>query len=272
MKNRHTLSLVVLLVLASLSLCGTMRAQCITSATNGSCGAYVYPPITESNGFNTYVLNNVWNPPIGSYQQTLHSTNPGNWYVIANFPTDTTGAIHSYPDTQQLYATSAGGPLYLSSLNNIYSSFSETGDHSSTTVGDYGYDIWLDNYAWEVFIQHDVVNTPDCTTYTTVLATNVQFGGTNGVPVMSWNVCQYGTSELIFQLPSGGGKNFGITSGSVDILGMLNWLYNHGYLPRPKHQRSPIPILNQITYGFEISTTGGLDKTFAVNSLSITSN
>ena len=71
-----------------------------------------------------------------------------------------------------------------------------------------------------------------------------------------WNLCEYG-SELIWQLAGSSEQ-----SGSVDILAMLTWLASHGYLP----QRSG---LTDISYGFEICSTGGRPETFTLSHFSI---
>ena len=68
--------------------------------------------------------------------------------------------------------------------------------------------------------------------------------------------CKYG-SELIWLLSDPSEQ-----SGSVDILGMLNWLVNNGYLP----QKSG---LTAISYGFEICSTGGKPETFTVSRFSL---
>ena len=49
---------------------------CVTSAAKGSCGPYLYPAITGSDGSNTTVGQDVWNP-ISGWSQTLYATNPG---------------------------------------------------------------------------------------------------------------------------------------------------------------------------------------------------
>jgi hypothetical protein len=242
------------------SLGGTVAAQqCVTSKANGSCpvsGAYYYyPQITESNGYNTYVDQDVWNP-IDGWQQTLYSTNPGDWYVIANMPAGNT-AVVSYPDSQQIYGAR------LSHWRYIYSSFSESSDTSTNTVDDTGYDIWLNKYADEVMIQHEVAGHGQCDGGSPV-AGPIKFGGTHHVAVKSWFLCQYG-SELIWQLRSPKDAwTFGIGHGRVDILSMLKWLLKYQYL---KANSS----LNQIDYGFELSSTNGLDEMFAVKALTIKS-
>jgi len=246
------------LVLIVMSSAATAH-QCVTSAPNGVCpdqGAYTYyPQITASNGYNTYVLQDVWNP-IDGWQQTLYSTDPGDWYVIANMPAGNL-AVVSYPDTQQLYG------VRLDRLHYVYSSFAENSDTSTNTVDDTGYDIWLNNYADEVMIQHEVAGHGQCDG-APPLAGPVAFGGTHRVPVKSWVLCQYG-SELFWQLHSPKGAwTFGIDHGRVDILAMLTWLEDHKYLKANSR-------LEQIDYGFELSSTNGLNETFTVSGLTIKS-
>jgi hypothetical protein len=112
-------------------------------------------------------------------------------------------------------------------------------------------------------IQHEVAGHGQCDGSPTV-AGPVKFGGTHHVPVESWLLCQYG-SELIWQLPSPKGAwSFGISHGRVDILSMLTWLLNHKYLRSNS-------TLDQIDYGFELSSTNGSDETFTVTALTIKS-
>lgn len=227
---------------------------CVTSAAKGSCGPYLYPSIAGSDGSNTTVGQDVWNP-IAGWSQTLYATNPGSWYVTANLPAGNT-AVVSFPNTGESYDSNP-----LSSFSSIYSSFTEDMHPTAGTSAEAAYDIWLNNWNNEVMIQHDMVNRGGpCGP---VLAT-ATFGGHGGVPVQDWNLCQYG-SELIWQVP-GSGSRYGQPSSSVDILAMLDWLENNGgYLPHGSN-------LTAIGYGFEICSTGAADEDFEVTSFSITSS
>ena len=228
-------------------------AVCVTSAAKGNCGPYRYPAITDSNGLNNnpYVGQNVWNP-IPGWSQTLNATDPGDWYATANMPAGNT-AVVSFPNSGQSIQWVNGAPPPLSSYVSIYSSFSENMNETSGTDAEAAYDIWLNNWANEVMIQNDFsALRPRCGT----IASTATFGGSGGVPVQNWNLCQFG-SELIWQLA---GRNE--QSGSVDILAMLTWLTSHGYLP----QRSG---LTGISYGFEICSTGGRPETFTLSHFSI---
>ncbi len=214
--------------------------SCVTSAAKGSCGPYSYPRI-QGTSSNPTVNNNVWSP-ISGWQETLYSNNPGSWSVTANMPAGNT-AVVSYPSSGSNYNDRA-----LSSFSTIDSSFSETMNPVSGTSAEAAYDVWLNNWANEVMIQHDIVNRGSCP----VLAT-ASFGGSR----RKWNLCKYG-SELIWQLAGSGER-----SGTVDILSMLTWLQSHGYLPGSS-------TLTSIGYGWEICSTGGVNEDFQVTSYSIT--
>lgn len=219
--------------------------MCVTSTPKGGCGPYRYRAITRSDGQNTYVAQDVWNP-IPGWSQTLHATDPGSWYVTANMPAGNT-AVVSFPNVgQEYYYTNT-----LADFSSIYSSFTENMDPARGTSAEAAYDIWLNGWKNEVMIQHDIVNRARCP-----VAARARFGGSGGVAMWDWNLCKYG-SELIWQL-SGRQER----SGKVDILAMLTWLVSHRYLP----QRSG---LTDISYGFEICSTGGQPETFAVSHFSI---
>lgn len=220
-------------------------AACVTATPKGACGPYRYSAITDSNGQNTFVSQNVWNT-IPQWSQTLHATSPGSWYVTANMPDGNT-AVVSFPDASEEY-------YYKNTLTGwsaIYSSFAENMNPASGTSAEAAYDIWLNNWNDEVMIQHDIVNRASCP----VLAT-ARFGGSGGVPVQDWNLCKYG-SELIWQLRGAPER-----AGRVNILAMLTWLEGHGYLPQASE-------LVNISYGFEICSTGGRPETFTVSGFSI---
>jgi hypothetical protein len=255
-------------------------SACTTTSATGTCGPYTDSSIAGSGTFPFITENDVWNPP-STWSQTLYSTNPGDWYVTANFPTDTSGAIHTFPDMNIEYYDATEPTL--DSYSYMYSSFSETPDTSSTTVSDIGFDIWMNDWANEIMIQHQVINIVPCTSFAThVVATNVTFGGSNGVPQNTWNLCQFGNEgsgsvELVWQAtdPSGG-SNFGFSSGSVDIYSMLEYLEDNTACYSSSGSGSAcLPAGSTFTsteYGFEISSTGGLSKTFTVNSFTLTAS
>jgi hypothetical protein len=246
-----------------------LAATCTTRAAKGQCGPYSYrqtrgkPPhgIAGTTGDIT-VGNNVWSPPSGSWSQTLNVASPASWNVVANFPAGGT-SVHSFPNTGQTqnWINGTNLPAALSSWSSIVSSYSVSLNAHSGTVGEAAYDLWLDDWNNEVMIQTDFAGDslrPRCDVDRDVITTQT-FGGTNGVPVQRWNLCQFG-SELIWQPRTG--TNY--SSDKVDVMAMLTWLIKHGggkYLPAK-------PTLTAISFGFEICSTGGRSQTFQVNNFS----
>ena len=247
------LALVAVLAVGCGSAAPSTSAACTTGAAKGSCGPYAYPQITGITS-STYVGNDVWNPITG-WRQALAVTNPGKWQVTANMPAGNT-AVVSYPSVGANYGQTNNTSTPLSDYSAIYSSFSETMNATSKTSAWATYDIWLgsgssSNWSGEVMIQHDYANNGPCTFEATA-----RFGGSGGVPVQTWNLCQFG-SELVWKLPTDE------QAGRVDVLAMVNWLVAHGYLPKNSG-------LWAIGYGWEICSTGGTNETFRVNRFSIT--
>lgn len=260
--------------------------SCVTSSYGGLCGPYEYPLITQSNTGSYGIIrvgNNVYNPKTPT-TETLTVYNPGNWNAVANMPAGNTSVI-SYPSTGMLYPlpgdatippTSA---LPLSMVQSLYSSYAENkGDVNASTAVDVGYDMWMTTtaiieeypnsgwYAYEMMIQHDIVNRG------AICGNAVQatFGGTALgspdvlIPEQEWQLCAYRTGssygpELIWSPVS----NPNQTSGTVDILSMVLWCINNGYIPA-----DPDISLGAFGYGFEICSTGGVDEVFSVTSLS----
>lgn len=233
-----------------ISAAPALATTCSTSAAMGGCGPYNDPQI-NSPGEPT-VGQDVWNP-IPGWRQTLYAAGPGDWYVTANMPAGNT-AVVSFPNTGADYNEQP-----LSSFGSIVSSFSETspgagpGGHDNY---DTGFDLWLNHWNDEVMIQMD--NYGSQAVGSCPFIATATFGGSNGVPVQRWGLCQFG-SELIWQLSQGHEP-----AGRVDILSMLTWLEDARYVPSAS-------TVTAFSYGFEICSTGGQNETFRVNSLSITS-
>jgi hypothetical protein len=116
------------------------------------------------------------------------------------------------------------------------------------------YDLWFNHWNNEVTIQRDFAGNGPCT----FVATQT-FGGSGGVPVQTWGLCQFG-SELVWKLTSGNEQ-----TGSVDVLSMITWLENNGYMPSNS-------TITNLSYGFEVCSTGEQDENFQVNSFSITAS
>jgi hypothetical protein len=210
----------------------------VTSAAQFNCGPFDYPQI-EGTSSNPTVGNNVWNP-ISGWQQTLYANNPGDWNIVANLPAGNT-AVVSYPSSSANFNNKP-----LSDIKELSSSFAETMNANNQTSAWAMYDIWLANSgrASEIMIQHDFANNGACPT-----AATATFGG------QTWNLCDFGNS-FAWKLP--GNEQ----SGTLDILAMLTWLQDHGYLSKSSE-------LGAIGYGWEIASTGGGRETFSVSKYTI---
>jgi hypothetical protein len=245
---------------AAMSGTGTMGGlfQATTTSFSGLLGPYAYPPDTAATGQNTFVGQDVF-APIGGYTQSLTVTTPGDWFVVANATSGNTGVI-GFPNIEQQYPFPE---VPLSIFATMYATFAETRPTIAATSVDVGFDIWLNSFGNEIFIQHDVFNRGGIDVITTV-----PFGGTGGVPVHNWNLIFYAPShEIIWQLAD---DDVQLGSGSIDILSMLNWLLdNSSFLP-PAGQIPANPTLTVVSYGFEICSTGGVPGTFSVTNFTNT--
>jgi hypothetical protein len=225
---------------------------CVTSANNGSCGPYNnYPGIT--GGGSTNVIQDIWNP-INGASQKLTSFSPGNWSVSANMPAGNT-AVVSYLDTQQLYTTTHNTPDPLSSFSSITSSYSVNGPATGGDDYEAAYDIWTgtgsNNYAQETMIWVDNHGQ-------TPAGSDVASATIDGVGYKIWSTSKPGTVGHTVSMVLDSNQS----AGSVNVLADLDWLMSNGYMPTGSG-------VNQIDFGFEICSTGGVPQTFSVTGYGI---
>ncbi len=229
-----------------------------TSASNGTLGPYDYPYITNSNGYNTYVGNNMWAAGGTGMTQTLTAVGPGHWQVAARAPAQNTGVL-SYPNTQQLFSDWGGGgwngsgaqaDTPIRGLAELTSTFAENMNANRGTVAEAAYDIWLSGTSGpdEIMIWVDNANRGTGGSDRIGAAT---FGG------QKWTLLQYQGGEIIWSL------NANEQSGTVDILAMLRNLQSRGLA-------SSGAAIGQIDFGFEICSTGGTPETFSVSHYTLT--
>jgi hypothetical protein len=209
---------------------------CVTSARMGQCGPY--PPAVAGTTSDRYVDQNVWSPITG-WKQTLTAYGPGNWRVDANMPAGNT-AVVSFPNTGQPMNETP-----LARFSQLTASYAETMNKTASTSGWAMFDIWINDWDYEVMIQHDFARNGDCKT-----VASVTFRG------QSWHLCDFG-HVLAWKLGADEAHKASEQTGTVDLLAMLTWLESHGYLPQNPH-------LTNISYGWEICSTGGADETFRV--------
>jgi Glycosyl hydrolase family 12 len=218
------------------------------------CGPYHYRPIGNSDGSDTYVLNDMWNPPGAGHPQTIRVKSPGDWQVTSDQARGNT-AVLSYPDVQQIFTTTANTPAPLARFAEIQSAFTESmpsgGDNEAA------YDIWMGNsqatdYAQEVMIWVDDHRT------------NPPPGHIIGRPTFG------GAHYAVWQDPTDGKPGFHTLyivrdrnepAGTIDMLAMLYWL--------TAHHLTAATGLNQVDFGWEICSTRGKPATFTISRYSV---
>ncbi len=186
----------------------------------------------------------MWN--ITGYQvaQTLYACAYNNWYVVANMNNNSgNGAVKTYPNVQENFNERA-----ISSFQSLSSSFSETSPH----VGIYedAYDIWINGIAssgsTELMIWND--------NYGQRPAGSAQ--GTVTFDGRTYTVWKTTGSYIALV------ANSTFTSGTVNILEVLQWLTSQGWVPANS-------TLGQICYGVELVSTNSTNQTFTFNNFSI---
>jgi hypothetical protein len=199
---------------------------------------------------NGYTLNNdVWGGSSAG-PQTIWARTGTNWGVVANHPR--TGGVKAYPHTGKTLNRT------LSSLSSVTSSFNVTvpGD------GDYetAYDIWADNFAYEVMIwtnQKGAVG-PIAETY-----------DSNGAVPSAGNVSAGGSTWNVYRGSNGANAVYSFvrtsttTAATVDVLAVLNWLRTNGWWADV--------TIGDIQFGFELSGTAG-QSNFTSNNFTLTYN
>jgi len=134
------------------------------------------------------------------------------------------------------------------------------------------YDLWFNNWNDEVMIQYDFSNNGDCTPVATA-----QFGGSNGVPVQTWHLCDFTSpgdsgATLDWKLGSGeGADKQSESSGSIDIKAMIEWLEDNT-APAANGGGTYLPAgstWTALSDGWEICSTGGQNETFSLSGFSV---
>jgi hypothetical protein len=216
-------------------------AACVQT-TNARCSFSSFPGITGASS-TPWVDQNIW-AGSSTYKQTLHATNPGNWYVVANANTHF-GGVLTYPNT----GFDMTGPV--DSYSSVTSSFNASIPTNAQTAGWAAYDLWFNNWADEVMIQTDITANSDydCTAKTSATI--------DGAP---WHLCVFG-SERVWKPGTDDQHMRNTTSGTINIQAFLTWMEQNGDLPAASTWTAG-------SYGFEICDTGGANETFQLNSFS----
>jgi hypothetical protein len=157
------------------------------------------------------------------------------------------GAVKTYPNVHKDYSN-----VPLRSFKSITSSFAASSPHLG--IYNVAYDIWINGVA-----------TSGCTEIMIWTENYKQVPSGNKVAVFtsdgrSYDVWKTSKSEYIAFVPTAP-----VTSGSIDLLAIFNWVITQGWLPSTS-------TLGQICYGVEIVSTDGQDATFRFTDFSISSS
>lgn len=238
--------------------CTSETYSCIVLDAKGNCpsdaGYTNHPRITgignlTDNGNPPVISSDIWsgNP---SYSSTLYANSPSDWKVVANVNNTSGGGVEAYPNVGW-YPTPAETPI--DSYSSITSSWNVAiPTDTSTTAGWAGYDLWF-NGPWgnnpnEVMILPDITANSD---YDCDAVTTATFSG------MPWHLCVFG-SERVWKPGTDDQHLINQASGSVNVLAMLKWMEQNGYLPKNSTWFAA-------SFGFEICNTSGTTQTFQVN-------
>lgn len=199
------------------------------------------------NDSGVCVRQEVWNPDASALKKQLTEVWSGsNWQTTVNAVKGNT-AVNSYPDVSNTVTSTENTPVPASSYASLVSTYAESMEVNADTDAEAAYDIWLgtseaDQYSRELMIWvENHGQTPA--------------GDPSGAPVTiaghEYQLWADGNDTLSFVMTTN------TPSGTVDILAIVNWLIAQG--------RYPANIgFNQINFGFEIPSTGGVDSVFKV--------
>ena len=223
---------------------------------DGSCGPYSYSRITNSNGYNTYVGNQMWacGAPGSCGPETLTAYHPGQWSVTSTQKAGNT-AVLTYPDVQQLFNNWGNGGFNgsndtpISALAGLTSTYAETMHENAGTAAQAAWDIWTSS--GEVMIWVDTTalrgsgGAPQRGTGTIggIPMTYYVYGGADGLPIIKLNTNQ--------------------RTGTIDILDGLHYFQSQGVV-------ASNATISQVNFGWEICSTGGVAETFNVTDYSLT--
>jgi hypothetical protein len=217
---------------------GIAHAECaspafVTSDPNGGW----------SNG-GYYLHNNMWNNEEVLGPETLTACSYHDWYVVSNQSDVGTNSVKTYPNVHKDYDKTP-----ISSFQYLTSTFAATAPQVG--IYDVAFDIWLNGVATsssnEVMIWTENHNQVPAGTKTDT----VTLGG------HKFNVWKIAGNSYIAFVPTSV-----MSSGSIDLLGIFNWLIGKGWIPTTS-------TLGQICFGVEIVNTNGAEAKFTFSDFSI---
>jgi hypothetical protein len=229
--------------------------------------------IFNSDGYNTYVSNNMWGAHSGS-TQTICATDPGNVTVTAKMSPSGGTAVQTYPDIKELMNNYCGNDVWyvsaavagqcgsvsvtpVADLHTLSSNYNVTDPPVGTGDWEAAYDIWISNSsrsAGEVMIWVNTSTQRLQDNGAQICNPNVMIGGVS-FTYMAYQTCASGTPQFV--------RNDNASSGTVDLLGTLNYLISQGVEPANS-------TLGEIDFGWEICNTAGQSLNFSSSGYTLT--
>lgn len=190
-------------------------------------------PLAAWNNGGFIVYNNEWNHSAGP--QTIWADSYQHWGVESTQQAGNT-AVETYPCVQKNYANPR-----ISSIRMLRNGFAESMPANTRGLdAEAADDVWLNNYGTEVMIWVDNHGQRPAGN---VIGHATIFGQHFAV----W----HGGSDYTFAL------DHNETKGMTHIQASLKWLIRHGHIKASA-------TLTQVNFGWEIASTNGVPKDFAV--------
>jgi hypothetical protein len=205
-------------------------------------------PVTGLN-----VGNNMWNcPQAACGREEIWANSSSDWGVVSTMAKGNT-AVLTYPNVQETFGAN-DEPASLANARQLVSTFAEQMPTTSGTISEAAYDIWLNNWNTEIMIwvdnQHQRFYIPVRGTITV---------GGQKFSVYAYTGTSGGYPSGPFDFVLQGNE----TSGTVNILGAIQWLEKHGYISANGAG------INAVDFGWEICSTGGHPEDFSVSHFTI---
>ena len=242
--------------------------------------------INNSNGFNTYVENDLFsNVNLGGSNLKICGTSPSNFNVTVGAGDAEGGEVQAYPDTQQLYndwtGTSDGNtPIAQAGAPVVTSTFNITPPNASgaNNQWEYAYDLWSSDYNNDIMVWEYTTPARLEANGAVVINTNVvidgvsytllQNGGCTPLSCLAVNKTDGPQPEMMFV------RNTNATTGSINADDFMKYIEannpgtdNNGTITGGM---PPDNNFSQVDFGWEICDTDGVNQTFTVNGYTLT--
>jgi hypothetical protein len=226
---------------------GTVACE-VKTLDRSVCGPFNDPNVVGgSNDGGATVRQEVWNPqPQLTKQDTKVFSGPLNFTSTINAAKGNT-AVNSYPDISDTVTTTSNTPAPISGYNSLVSTYTENMNANTNTDAEAAYDIWLNDYGNELMIWVDNHGQRPAGNDT---GSAITVGGVN---YEVWDTGDHGTVSVV---------RSNAPSGTTDILGIIKALQAKGIY-------SSTAGLNQVDFGFETPSTGGVDEDFTVSAYTL---